>query len=302
MARSHIPSTQTLRAFESAVRHRSYSRAAREIGVTHGAISQRIRELEDRHGTRLFQRVGRGMVPTEFALLVATQVRSALSLLDRAFVTRERRARTLRLSVLPSFASYWLLPRLAEFHSRHGDVELEVDTTTKLIGPDDDVDLAIRYGPGAWPGVQARRLCTERLSVVCAPAYRDAQGIDVPADLRGDMMIRNPWQPWTPWLRAANLTNLEPSGRVYLDSGLVLQAAVLGYGVALGRSLLMHDALTEGRLIRLFELEVEDVYGRYVVNLRPSNADTQIFESWLASRCPSLHTDTPRASGCRARK
>jgi LysR family glycine cleavage system transcriptional activator len=167
-----------------------------------------------------------------------------------------------------------------------------------LIGPDDDVDLAIRYGPAAWPGVQARRLCTERLSVVCAPAYRDAQGIDVPADLRGDMMIRNPWQPWTPWLRAANLTNLEPSGRVYLDSGLVLQATVLGYGVALGRSLLMHYALAEGRLIRLFELEVEDVYGRYVVNLRPSNADTQIFESWSAYRYASRKREPREEVGC----
>jgi len=302
MAIPHIPSIQTLRAFESAVRHRSYSQAARELGVTHGAISQRIRELEDRHGARLFQRVGRGMVPTEFALLVVTQVRSALGLLDRAFVTRERRARTLRLSVLPSFASYWLLPRLAEFHARYSDIEIEVDTTTKLMGPDDDVDVAIRYGPGTWPGVQARRLCAERLSVVCAPAYRDAHSIGAPADLRGHMMIRNPWQPWTQWLRAANLTNLEPAGRVYLDSGLVLQAAVLEYGVALGRGLLTQDALTAGSLIQLFDLEVEDVYGWYAVNLRPANADTQVFESWLASCCLALNADTPPAGGRRARE
>jgi LysR family glycine cleavage system transcriptional activator len=292
----HIPSTQSLRAFESAVRHQSYSRAARELGVTHGAISQRIRELEARQGACLFRRAGRGMMPTELALQVVTQVRSALSLLDRAFVLRKRPTRTVRLSVLPSFASHWLLPRLAEFHARYRDIEIEIDATTQLMGPDDDVDVAIRYGPGSWPGVQARRLCTEHLSVVCAPAYRDAQGICVPADLRSTMMIRNPWQPWTPWLRAASLPNLEPAGPVYLDSGLVVQAAVLGHGVALARGLLMHDALALGTLVQLFDLEVEDVYGWYAVNLRPANADTQAFENWLASACLSSNTRTVASS------
>lgn len=288
MAAYHIPSTQTLRAFESAVRHRSYSRAARELGLTHGAISQRIRELEERQGAPLFERVGRSMVPTQAALIVVTQVRSALNLLDRAFATRERQARTLRLSVLPSFASCWLLPRLAEFHSLYSDIEIEVDATTQLMGPDDDADVAIRYGSGSWPEVQGRRLCVEQLSAVCAPDYRDAHSIGVPDDLRRVKLIRNPWQPWTSWLRAANLTDLEPSGPVYLDSGLVLQAAILGHGVALGRSLLMRDALRSGTLVRLFDLEVLDVYAWYLVNLRPSHADTQIFETWLASRVESL--------------
>jgi LysR family glycine cleavage system transcriptional activator len=284
MTKNAIPSTQTLRAFESAVRHQSYSRAAQDLGLTHGAISQRIRELEDRQGERLFLRTGHAMVPTPAAVLMVTQVRSALNLLDRAFATRERQARTLRLSVLPSFASCWLLPRLADFHARHPDVDIEVDATTRLAGPDEDVDVAIRYGPGAWPGVQARRLCTEQLSVVCAPTYRDAHRIGDLADLRSVTLIRNRWQSWTPWLRDANLLDLEPSGPMYLDSGLVLQAAALGQGVALGRGLLMQDSIASGKLVRLFDREIQDAYSWYVVHLRPSNADAEIFEAWLASR------------------
>jgi len=225
MAKNTLPSTQSLRAFESAVRHQSYSRAAQELGLTHGAISQRIRELEDRQGERLFLRTGHAMVPTPAALLMVTQVRSALNLLDRAFTTRERRARTLRLSVLPSFASCWLVPRLADFHGRHPDIDLEVDATTRLTGPDEDVDVAIRYGPGTWPAVQARRLCTEQLSAVCAPTYRDAHRISDLADLRSVTLIRNRWQSWTPWLRAANLMDLEPSGPMYPHLPLIFTAA-----------------------------------------------------------------------------
>jgi LysR family glycine cleavage system transcriptional activator len=287
MTKYAIPSTQTLRAFESAVRHQSYSRAAQELGLTHGAISQRIRELENRQGQRLFLRTGHAMVPTRAAVLMVTQVRSALNLLDHALKTPERRSRTLRLSVLPSFASCWLLPRLSDFFNLHPDIEIEVDSTTRLAGRDESIDVAIRYGPGTWPGVHAKRICVEHLSVVCAPTYRDVHRICDLGDLRSLTLIRNRWQSWTPWLKAANLLDLVPSGPMYLDSGLVLQAAALGQGVALGRGLLMHDAIASGTLVRMFDLEVQDVYAWYVVNLLPSNIDAEIFEAWLVSRMPS---------------
>jgi LysR family glycine cleavage system transcriptional activator len=283
MAVQQVPSTRTLRAFESAVRHRSYSRAAEELGLTHGAISQRIRELEERYGALLFERAGRAMVPTQSALVLVNQVRSALEMLERAFATRTRNSQTLRLSVLPSLA-IWLLPRLGDFRARYPEVDVELDSTTRLVGADDDVDVAIRYGPGNWPGVSAWRLCPGYLSAVCSPAYRGEHGILDPADLRGEMLIRNHWQPWTPWLRTAGLTDLEPAGPVYLDGVLVMQAAILGHGVGLCRELPSFDALASGQLLRLFELQVEDVYAWYVVNFRPANANAQSFETWLASQ------------------
>jgi len=285
MSISRVPSTRTLRVFESAVRHRSYSRAANELGLTHGAISQRIRELEEHHGAPLFQRVGRSMVPTASALMLVNQVRSALDLLERAFASRKRNPGTLRLSVLPSFA-IWLLPRLADFRDRFPETEIELDTTTQLAIPADDVDIAVRYGPGTWPGVSAWRLCPGYLRVVCSPAYRDKSGIREPADLRAANLIRNQWQPWTPWLRAAGLADVEPAGPVYLDGTLVLQAAILGQGVALCRDIPALDAIASGQLVRLFELRVEDVYAWHVVNLRPDNAHTRILETWLASQVP----------------
>lgn len=282
---TRIPSTTTLIAFEAAARHRSYSRAAEELGLTHGAISQRIRELESQHGERLFERVGKAMEPTDAAHVLLAQVRPALDLLDRAFVPQAGMRHTLRLSVLHSFAARWLLPRLPDFRQRHPEIDLQIDASTVLARRGDGFDLAIRYGPGGWPQVQATRLCGERLHVVCTATYRDAHRLGSPLDLQRATLLRNPWQPWTPWLRAAGLPDDEPcTGPSYSDAGLVLQAASRGEGVALARELLVQDALREGELVSPFDLTVQDSYAYFLVQFERSTAHSDAFRAWLTAQ------------------
>lgn len=262
-----LPSIQTLRAFDAAARHGSYSAAADELGVTHGAVSHRIRELEERLDVRLFRRSGRQMVPTREAVALLSQVRQGLAMLQRAFPPPPERS-TVRLvvSIHPSLANRWLVPRLGSFTELHPHIELEVRSTADLDGfLDTGVDLALRYGGGGWPNANDERLAGEVLFPVCTPEYRDRLGLTVPGDLDRCILLRHAWQPWAPWFRAARLRLLEPSGGLsFSDSAMVLEAAASGQGIALARSQFVRLDLESGRLVRLFDVELEDAYGYFV--------------------------------------
>jgi LysR family transcriptional regulator, glycine cleavage system transcriptional activator len=265
---AHLPSIQTLRAFEAAGRLRSYSRAAEELGLTHGAISHRIRELEARMGERLFEREGNSMLPTPAGQELLASVRNGLRLLERAFAPRRMSgARPLVASVLPVLASCWLVPRLSDFRARHPDIEIELHVSTELARfGQDGVDVAVRYGPGGWPDVQSRRLGDEIVFPVCSPAYARRLSITKPEDLERCLLLRTPWQPWSPWLQAAGLAWDEPNdGPQYPDSSLLLRAAMAGEGVALSRRLLMADDLAAGRLCRPFDIQIDDPNAYYLV-------------------------------------
>lgn len=283
-----LPPLRSLQAFEAAFRHQSYSRAADELGVTHGAISHRIRELEAFHGHRLFLRTGNEMVPTAAARQLVPQVREALEILHRAFPRITGKRRTLRISVLPSFASRWLVPRLRAFRDAHPAIAVELDARLDhaKIGPD-GVDAAIRYGDGDWPNLRAERIATETLFAVCAPEYRDRSGLSGPADLERCVLLRHSWQPWTPWLQAAGSQLADPrDGPVFADAGLLIEAAAAGEGIALARSLLVQPDLAAGRLVKLWDVEVTDQRAYFFVrrNGRSNNERAlDTFRDWLFS-------------------
>jgi LysR family glycine cleavage system transcriptional activator len=283
-----LPSMQTLRAFEAAARLQSYTAAAEELGVTHGAISHRIRALERRVGMTLFHRTGRTMVPAREAVTLLAQVREALAALQRAIPDRSRSTPgRLVISVHPSLATRWLIPRLGQFLEAHADLAVEVRSTADLGAfLTHGIDVSIRYGAGDWPDATSERLAGEILFPVCTPGYRDAHRLKQPADLARCTLLRHAWQPWSPWLRAARLRLKEPAGKLTLsDSGLVLDAAIAGQGVALTRSLFAMDDLAAGRLIRPFALAVPDSYGYYVTwhAGAPLNREGQAFRDWLRS-------------------
>lgn len=259
-----LPPLNTLLAFEAAARHSSFTRAARELSLTHSAISHQISALEARLGDKLFRREHNRMRPTERGRELWFQVRYALDLLERTFEqapAQQPRQVELQLSVLPSFARRWLLPRLPDFCRNHVDLNLTVRTGTELarLG-DDGIDCAIRYGMGDWPGLQQERLADDALVVVCSPQYRDGRLPATPAGLVDCTLLRNPFQPWEAWLQVAGLALPEDFrfGLAFTDSGLTLDAAVAGMGVALGRQMLVRDDLACGRLVQLFELSVPD--------------------------------------------
>ena len=242
--------SQTLRAFEAAARNESYSAAAQELGVTHGAISHRIRELETKLGIALFRRTGRAMTPTREAVTLLAQVREALALLQRALPDPvSSHSGRLVISVHPALATRWLVRRIGGFTNTVPGVGVELRSTADL-GQflSHGVDVAIRYGAGNWPNTLSERISGEVLFPVCSPEYRDARRIRNPADLRRCTLLQHAWQPWLPWFRAANLRLREPSAGLTLsDSGMLLEATVAGEGVALARSLFALDDLASGR-------------------------------------------------------
>lgn len=280
-----IPSLQTLRALEAAARLGSYTRAAAELGLTHGAISHRLRALEETLGHPLFTREGNGMRPTPEALRLLVPVREALGLLALAFPPARAAQAILRVSLLPSFASRWLTPRLGAFRAAHPDIDVRIDARLELaeIGPG-GVDCAIRYGKGGWPGVRAERLAGEVLFPVCAPGYRAAHGLEAPADLARAVLLRHDRQLWGPWLRAAGVALAEPAGGpLFSDTGLLLDAAIAGEGVALARARLVEGDLAGGRLVRLSDIAADDSQSYWFVRSQSADsAAVDAFARWIA--------------------
>lgn len=281
-----LPSMQTLRAFEAAARHENYSAAAHELGVTHGAVSHRIRELETQLGVTLFRRAGRAMTPSREAVTLLVQVREALDLLERALPGDSGASPgRLVIGIHPSLATRWLIPRLGKFTRLYPRATVEVRSTADLGDfLSHGVDVAIRYGAGAWPNAARERLAGEILFPVCAPAYREAHRLQRPADLARCRLLRHAWQPWSPWLRAARVRLAEPAeGLILSDSAMLLEAAAAGEGVALARSLFAIDDLASGRLVRLFDGSVEDTFSYYALwhAGTPLSSLGAAFRDWL---------------------
>ncbi|NKF22279.1 LysR substrate-binding domain-containing protein [Solimonas marina] len=258
---TRLPPLATLQAFEAAVRHQSYTRAAQELALTHGAISHHVSALEERLGLRLFERDGNRMVPTEHGRLLVVKVRQALGLLERGFARAGRDEHvSLAVSVLPALASRWLAPRLPNFAEQHPDIDLCLDVRSGVADlAAGDADAAIRYGPGGWPDVQQVRLMGDELLPVCAPHYRGGRLPASVAELGDCTLLRNPWVPWEPWLHAAGAEWREPKrGPVCTDSAVLLDMAATGLGVALARRVFDDGDLRSGRLVRVLDISVPD--------------------------------------------
>lgn len=298
---SHLPSLQTLRAFVAAGRHKSYSKAAEELGLTHGAVSHRIRELEERLGVPLFRRVGNSMQLTEAGQKLEAQVRQGLSLLEQAFAPTKTGAtkakRHIVITSVPSMGSTWLFARLAQFRAEHPDLDIDLRVSEALNDyKREGIDLGIRLGSGGWPGLNAVKLFDEALTPVCTPEYRDQLELRTPADLKRATMLLNPWTPWARWFRAAGLDWPEPTrGPKFDDAPLLLRAALAGSGVALGRQWLAVDELRAGRLVAPFDLAVRDDMAYWLAwpTGRAANPDALRLREWLEAQAASEELPCP---------
>src|SRR5258706_4244834 len=203
-----LPPLETFRFFEAAARHLNFTRAAEEMHVTHGAVSQRIKRLEEHLGKSLFRRTGRGAQLTDEGRLLLERVRTAIGeIADGVEAIRSgSRDRILTISTTPGFAAYWMMPRLAEFIERHPDIEVNIRPTMSLTDfTRDEVDMAVRFGPGAWPGLTSLKLYDEKLVPVCSPAFRDGRLPRAPADLLKWPLLHDERQPWSIWFKAVRL-------------------------------------------------------------------------------------------------
>lgn len=287
---AQMPSLQTLRAFEAAGRLKSYSKAADELGLTHGAVSHRIRELEQRLGQTLFRRVGNSMQLTPEGQKLDAQVRQGLSLLEQAFATTKAQpARAhIVLTAVPTIASTWLFARLGQYRAENPDIDIELRVSETLNDyKREGIDLGVRLGAGGWPGLHAVKLFDEVLTPVCTPEYAERLNLKTPADLARATLLRNPWTPWARWFRAVGLDWPEPvRGPKFDDGALLLRAASRGDGVALGRQWLAIDEVRAGRLVTPFDLAVRDEFAYWLVwpTGRAGSPHAAQFREWLAAQ------------------
>jgi LysR family glycine cleavage system transcriptional activator len=264
------PSLNALRAFEAAARLQSFSRAAAELFVTHGAISHQIRSLEQTTGDKLFQRKNRKMLLTPAGATLVHQVRQSLLTLDEIFSSGDRvaGAQTITVSALSSFTNHWLVPRLASFSDVHPNIILQLLIETQFADfSANSVDAGIRYGAGGWGGLQETRLFDDYLVPVCAVDLANRLDVSQASDLLSAPIITNPRQPWSTWLLGVGLPPLEPASVFSVDdAGVALTAARHGVGVALSRFSLVSKDLKLGRLAAPIRTRVKDPYGYYLVH------------------------------------
>jgi LysR family glycine cleavage system transcriptional activator len=263
MARK-LPPLNGLRAFEAAARNLSFTRAAEELHVTPAAVSQQVKSLESYFGVRLFKRLTRALSLTDAGKAVLPLLRDAFDQLAEADrVIRNRRDdRVLVVSVAPSFAAKWLVPRLSSFSKACPDYELRIDATDRLADFDrDGIDAALRYGLGDYPGLTVVCLLEELVEPVCSPALLEGKApLRRPSDLRHHTLIH--MQPhsdtdaapnWAMWLKAAGVDDVDPHrGPRFSMESLAVQAAIEGQGVALVAGALVTDDIDKGRLVRPF--------------------------------------------------
>lgn len=288
---SRLPSLNGLRAFEAAGRLLSFTRAAQELNVTQTAISHQIRRLEEELGIRLFDRHTRTLTLTGEAQAFLPAVRAAFADLQRATdrLRRSDRARILTVSTVVSLAAKWLLPRLASFQEQAPDIDVRITTSTSLVDfRREDVDVAVRYGRGDWPGLRADWLMAEDLFPVCSPALlAGPRPLSRPEDLaRHTLLHVSAYQDeWRLWFTAAGVpTEIgDRPGLTFDMAFMALQAAVDGHGVALGRTPYVEADLAAGRLVAPFDMRITATSGFYFV-CPLETADTPkiaAFRKWL---------------------
>lgn len=290
-----LPPLNALRAFEAAGRHLSFRKAAEELNVTPAAISHQVKALEEFCGAPLFRRLTR-------ALLLTDTGQAALPLLGAGFDQLAAAAAGMQLhedgplltvSVAPSFAAKWLVPRLDRFRAAYPDFDIRIDATDRVIDfARDTADVAVRYGLGTYPGLRADCLMSEVSSPVCSPRLLEgAHPIRTPADLRHHTLLHVDWRvedeaaaSWRMWLLAAGVGGIDATrGLRFNHESMAMQAAIEGQGVALGSSVLVADDVAAGRLVRPFDLSLRDPFdfSYYVV-------------------CPEAAVDRPKVAAFRA--
>lgn len=288
-----LPPLLSLRAFEAAARHGSFVKAGAELALTPAAISHHVKLLEGHLRSPLFTRLPRGLSLTEAGRACLPGLSAGFDALEHAVasVRAERLSGPLVVSTLPSFAAGWLLDRLPRFRARYPEIDLHVRAEVAIVDLDrDGVDIAVRYGTGRFPGLRATALLPEEAYPVCAPLL--AAGARPPrrfAELRRHTLLHDsgarrnePWINWRPWLRDAGLEDIDLArGLHFTDSAILYQAAIMGQGIAIGRSVLVGGHLAAGRLVRPFAASHVATHGYYVVTRARPSPKVDACAHWL---------------------
>lgn len=284
-----LPPLTALRAFEAAARHLNVSRAAEDLNVTHAAVSQQIRHLEEWFGMRLFDREGRSIYLTGAGRDLARDLTRAFDLMEEASIrTLGREARKpIKMSTTVVFASRWLMPRLGHFHELHPDLRIALDSTTTLVDYErENVDIGVRYGQGKWPGMEASMLVKGERVPMCSPKLLEKHGpIESDEDLLRLPLIHDvDRSEWEQWFRLQGREDVDlDQGMVHTMSMLAYQAAMEGHGVFLGVEEMAQEDLAAGRLVMPLGNTLNTDTGYYLVTVKGKRlrAPVRIFHDWL---------------------
>ena len=307
MSRYLLP-LNALRAFEAAGRHLSFTRAARELGVTQAAVSHQVKGLEDRLGVSLFTRTNRALVLTEAGDNFLPVLSAAFDSIDAGLrrIGRESRQDILTVTAMPSFTVRWLIPRLYMFREKHPGIDVRISTEDRPADfVNEDFDLGIRYGPGGWPGLEAVPFLTEDIFPVCSPSLlKGRHALRRPSDLRHHQLVHDNFSiTWRMWLMAAGIGDLDyMRGPSFTDSSMALEYAAEGRGVALGRTHIARAALESDRLVKPFDISMPTNF-RYYIIYPPANAAlprVQAFRDWLLEAAQAEEQDLAAAEAAAA--
>lgn len=302
----NLPSLNAMRAFEAAARHGSIKHAAEELYVTSGAVSQQIKALEEALGRPLFVRSHRAIETTEAGEALSLTLRDAFQrmtdTIERMFPGDE--SGPLTVSVSPSFAAKWLVPRLGRFRQRHPEIDVRVSATGRLVDfYREDVDLAVRHGRGRYPGLRSEWLLSGVIFPVCSPKLMTGEfALGRQENLRYQTLLHSePPDDWEQWLAVYPVDNVDyRRGPRFSDDGLMLEAAIDGQGVAVSRAALVADDLAKGLLVRPFDLTLAHDWDYYLVCPEATADRPKIvaFRDWM--REEAQRSRAPVTSGTEA--
>lgn len=300
--RKSLPPVNSLVMFESAARHLNFTKAAEELGVSQAAVSRQIHLLEDHLGALLFQRTPRALQLTADGVSFQRAVTIGLEHIAKSAgeIRHSRRSGAVTVSASVAFSSYWLMSRLKRFRAAHPDVELRL----MAAGPVRDlavseIDLAIRYGSGDWPDVEATHLFDNAIWPVCSPRYLGARKrLRATEELLGETLLRlakpdRHWISWETWLRAQGIRDVIIHPGLRFDNYLVLlQAALRGEGIALAGARLVEDFIGHGELVRPVEAALHSERAFYLLQRKNVvlSRNGRLFRDWLLSEAQGTLT------------
>lgn len=301
-----LPSLELIRSFEAAARHLSFTKAAAELYVTQSAISRSVKALEDHLGVRLFQRRHRALLLTEAGQTLYRAATGALQQLREAHrkIRESDGSRRVTVTSAFSFASMWLIPRLPKFRERHPDVEIRIAADNRLLDLEhQDIDVAIRYCAPAGVPEEAPKLFGEHVFPVCSPRLlRGRPSLKRPEDLSRHVLLHLddspsewPWLQWSVWFEAMGIQNVTPAGALrFSQYDHLIQAAIDGQGVALGRSPLVQRLVRQGKLVAPFAGAAVTPRAYFVLTA-PGSADrppVKAFVEWVRATAKCERTPT----------
>ena len=297
--RRFMPSFAVLRSFECAARHQSFTLAAEELSLTQSAISRQIKELELAIGADLFRRVGRRVELTERGAAFAADLRLDLERISSTVfqaITASDDETVLRIAVLPTFASRWLIPRLPSFEARHPDIQIHLsvrENTFNLVR--EHFDAALHFGPPVWPDGNLEKLCTEVMIAVASPSLIASHGIIDANHMLEAPLIHLETRPlaWNEWFSAAGIKdNGVMGGKQYGQFAMVIAGAIASLGAAILPSYLIEAELADGRLKTISDVGLSTNNAYYIAT--PTgihNPAVEAFSTWVREQISTPTND-----------